>query len=1364
MACSLLMFPTSASAADPHPHTIAGQEYAFGLYPESKTILPLERGPGGELMGPNGHMSAGGDDAKRMILSHDGLRLYVSHSAASGNGKVSILDPNSGQLIGAVTVGQAPYGLAESPDGSFLYVANTVSDSISVIDVESKTKRRDIAVANAPKNIAVHPASGRVYVTSEDGPGTLTEINVSNNDSKRTFPMAAGDCKVPAGLAVSPRVPHVYVLCRNGPGSTTGMFVTVNTDTERVDHFKGIVTSDSLLITKDGNFLYAADPFRNTDNNTGTKVEFFDVRGDTPVGGFSADPPDVGITKAKAIAVALSPDEQHLYSMNDDGTMAHYQLAKNADGFPVPVFDERVPALHGAVAADIAVGKIFGKLNITAETRFRTTGNVTDEVVQGDDLLIEIHVGWEPSNPVPSGKLTVTLDDTVVLGSSLDAKDHRIEVRPVNWTPGLHTIKVSYPPDPGDNSAYIGATGTASLLVHKELTIDTELPDVILGQPYGGADGFKLRASGGWVGYKWTVENLPAGLTFSEDEISGTVGPAAGATYPLPRDVTLKVSDTQNSTQHNDTKTMGVLIVKSLQSTSKNVIQLTNKAEAHVKLTASGGVSPYSWSLMTPGVLPDRLTMDSSGNITGATTEAREYGPVYVTVTDDTFPRQSDVVPLYFNVLKELSIATSNLPDGVVGDSSYVGTLEAAGGTGKFTWAIPDNDLPPGLRLDPATGKITGEPTKEDTYTFRVRATEADDNPNQEPPSIERPVTLKVNAAPAVTNEALPDAVMGKTYEGAQLTASGGTGSYTWSVPADSLPDGLELESSSGEITGTPTKVGTFSFTATVTDSATKLTGNKPLKITVAEAALAATTTKLADPDPVPAGEPVRLEAGVTETNSQVPVTDGTVTFQLTAAGQNTVTSPAIQVENGAASWSAAALASGDYTATAQYSGGGQHAPSSDDASVKVLQELLIEPQQLAPGLTGKPYSTDGISFQATGGSGPSYSFSGTGLPGELQVETSGTLTGSWTPEVKGAYPFTVTVTDEAGNQAKETFTITIAEQLTVTTTSVDAVAGESFSAPLEASGGTLPYTWTLATTSPPSPATAAEPSSWIELNDGILSGTPPADTEPGSYPVAVQLHDDSDPAQEATATLNVDVHEAGSVFVATNALPSGVVGTTYEQALQAEGGSGAYTWTVTEGLPKGLKLDSGGTLSGTPEEAGESFTFTVTATDTSTPKLSGSAGLELTVTDPPPKPIITTVSLPQATTGASYEQTLQAEGGTDPYAWSITEGQLPEGLELDPAAGVITGTPAAAGTTSFTVTATDANGQQDTQQYTVITSAADASPSPPSDPTTATPQVSQVPKGAPNTGAGGSSPALLLPPLLPSPMRRPHRVEHSRQ
>jgi Putative Ig domain/IPT/TIG domain len=94
-----------------------------------------------------------------------------------------------------------------------------------------------------------------------------------------------------------------------------------------------------------------------------------------------------------------------------------------------------------------------------------------------------------------------------------------------------------------------------------------------------------------------------------------------------------------------------------------------------------------------------------------------------------------------------------------------------------------------------------------------------------------------------------------------------------------------------------------------------------------------------------------------------------------------------------------------------------------------------------------------------------------------------------------------------------------------------------------------------------------------------------------------------------------------------------------------------------------------------------------VTDSSSPTPQTATKA-LSLTVR--PAVLAVSTVSLPAATVGQGYDATLTASGGTTPYAWSLSDSSLPEGLSLDGATGEITGTPSSSGTSDFTVEVTD--------------------------------------------------------------------------
>ena len=121
--------------------------------------------------------------------------------------------------------------------------------------------------------------------------------------------------------------------------------------------------------------------------------------------------------------------------------------------------------------------------------------------------------------------------------------------------------------------------------------------------------------------------------------------------------------------------------------------------------------------------------------------------------------------------------------------------------------------------------------------------------------------------------------------------------------------------------------------------------------------------------------------------------------------------------------------------------------------------------------------------------------------------------------------------------------------------------------------------------------------------------------------------------------------------------------------------------------LPDGLTLDpNSGAITGTPTTVGTSA-FTVELTDSTNPRQTATQHLSIAVADPLS---ISTLSLPDGVVNSSYSRALSASGGTKPYTWSIGSGSLPAGLTLDPASGVISGTPTAVNAATFTVNVTD--------------------------------------------------------------------------
>lgn len=205
-----------------------------------------------------------------------------------------------------------------------------------------------------------------------------------------------------------------------------------------------------------------------------------------------------------------------------------------------------------------------------------------------------------------------------------------------------------------------------------------------------------------------------------------------------------------------------------------------------------------------------------------------------------------------------------------------------------------------------------------------------------------------------------------------------------------------------------------------------------------------------------------------------------------------------------------------------------------------------------------------------------------------------------------------------------------------------------------------------------------------------------------------------SDLSQPTTATVFVNspiakaqsnkthVKVVSSLAITTTTLSNAAAGSGYSTTLSAKGGTRPYAWSAATALPPGLSLASNGTLSGTPTTSG-TFTFTGQVTDQSTPELSSSAPITLTVTQAAASIaplIVATSSLPGATAAQNYSFTLSSSGGLAPYTWSATTA-LPAGLTLS-SNGTISGLPTVAGTASIGVQVTDSQPNPQTATATL--------------------------------------------------------------
>ena len=251
-------------------------------------------------------------------------------------------------------------------------------------------------------------------------------------------------------------------------------------------------------------------------------------------------------------------------------------------------------------------------------------------------------------------------------------------------------------------------------------------------------------------------------------------------------------------------------------------------------VAASGGTGSYTWSVVS-GSLPPNLVLDSStGQISGDIASDASANSPYNFTVEVTDGQQSVQAHLSIEVWQKLRVATTALPEGEVSVAYSATQLIATGGKPPYTWSDVNDVLQTyGLSLDSDTGEITGTPTGATpsggvTVTIEVR------DANNE--TAQKNFTLVIHPELQITTNTLPDAYDGEKGYSVSLAASGGTGSYTWSIVSGSLPPNLYFDSTgliSGDIWSGASANSPYSFTVEVTDGYMTVRKSLTLRVSV---------------------------------------------------------------------------------------------------------------------------------------------------------------------------------------------------------------------------------------------------------------------------------------------------------------------------------------------------------------------------------------------------------------------------------------------------------------------------------------------------------------------------------------------------
>ena len=671
----------------------------------------------------------------------------------------------------------------------------------------------------------------------------------------------------------------------------------------------------------------------------------------------------------------------------------------------------------------------------------------------------------------------------------------------------------------------------------------------------------------------------------------------------------------------------------------------------------SGGI-PFSYSISP--ALPAGLSFNTLTGVISGTPTAESPLTIYtITGTNPAGSITTTVsIRVVFTAITGLSYNTPNTF--TVGTAAADLTPTVTGGEPSSFSVSPA--LPAGLSLNPLTGVISGTPTVSRAQAnYTITASNSVGNRTAI-------VAIRVDAATAPLNLSYPTPNT-FTFDGTAITdlsptVTGGVVNNYNVSPA--LPPGLNLNTSTGVISGTPSAT---SQATTYTITATNSGG-------IAQATVSITIVAPPAPSGLSYATPHTYKVGTSITNLTPTVSGGNVTsYSINPALPSGLS---LNTTTGVISGTPTTVSSQtDYTVTATNSGG---------AATAIIR-ITVEGVQAPTALSYTTPSTFSVGTAITNlvptvtGEVTNYSIS-PALPAGLSLNTTtGVISG--TPSATSQQStYTVTAVNNGGSTtANISITVVAANApsgLSYVTTSTFVVGIPITNLTPTVSGGPI-VGYSI------SPALPAG----LSLNTitGVISGTPLNTTAQQTYTVTA-----ANSGGTTTATLSITItlpaaptalsYNTPNVFVANGSAINNLTPTV----------TGAVSnYSIRPALPAGLSLNtSTGVISGTPTTVSSQTDYTVTATNSGG---SITAVVLITVNNVPAP---TNLSYPTSNvylTGVAMNNLTPTISGGAVTAYSITP-TLPIGLTMNPTTGVISGIPLVAKTqTTYTVTATNGGG-----------------------------------------------------------------------